>query len=110
VGFSANIRDAKIGLAQGTTSSQDTDIGFVPLLNLGASFRASEHWRLLLDFDGLAGGPGRAFDVSLKAGYDFNNRVGLTAGYRLLEGGADVAEVYNFAWFNYLVGSLIIGF
>jgi hypothetical protein len=110
VGFSAKIRDAKIGLSQGATSSEDTDVGFVPLLNLGATFRASEHWRLLFDFDGLAGGPGRAFDVSFKVGYDFNQVVSITAGYRLLEGGADVSEVYNFAWFNYLVASVIVGF
>jgi hypothetical protein len=110
VGFSAKIRDAKIGLSQGATTSEDTDVGFVPLLNLGATFRASEHWRLLMDFDGLAGGPGRAFDVALKVGYDFNRHVSLNAGYRLLEGGADVEQVYNFSWFNYLVASVIIGF
>jgi hypothetical protein len=110
VGFSAKIRDAKIGLSQGATASEDIDVGFVPLLNLGATFRASEHWRVSLDFDGLAGGPGRAFDVALKVGYDFNRRVSLNVGYRLLEGGADVSEVYNFAWFNYLVASVIVGF
>ena len=98
------------GRTDGTTASEDTDLGFVPLLNLGATYRASEHWRLLFDFDGLAGGPGRAFDISLKVGYDFNRRVGLTAGYRLVEGGADVEQVYNFAWINYLVASVVLGF
>jgi hypothetical protein len=110
VGFSAKIRDAEIGLSQGSTSSNFPDVGFVPLLNLGAAYRASEHWRIVFDFDGLAGGPGRAFDVSLKAGYDFNRNVGVYAGYRLVEGGADVSTVYNFAWFNYLVASVLIGF
>lgn len=110
VGFSAKIRDAEIALVQGGTTSSFPDIGFVPLLNLGAAYRASDHWRLVFDFDGLAGGPGRAFDVSLKAGYDFNRNVGVYAGYRLVEGGADVETVYNFAWFNYLVASVLVGF
>jgi hypothetical protein len=34
----------------------------------------------------------------------------LKAGYRLLEGGADVEEVYNFAWLNFLVIGAVYSF
>jgi len=34
----------------------------------------------------------------------------VSAGYRTVEGGADVDEVYNFAWLHYAVGSLAVTF
>jgi hypothetical protein len=77
----------------------------VPLLAFAADYRFADRWHLLFDFEGLAGGPGRAFDVALKVGYDFNDRWGVTAGYRTVEGGADIEEVYNFAWFQSAVVS-----
>ena len=110
LGFTAKIRDAKIALSQGDTSSEDTDVGFVPLLSFAADYRFADRWHLLFDFEGLAGGPGRAFDVALKVGYDFNDRWGLTAGYRTVEGGADIEEVYTFAWFQYAVVSGVFRF
>jgi hypothetical protein len=105
VGFTAKIRDAKIELEQGAVTSKDTDVGFVPLLNLAADWRFNSRWHVLFDFDGLAGGPGRAFDVALKLGYDISDSWGLAAGYRTVEGGADVESVYNFAWFHYALVS-----
>lgn len=110
VGLTAKIRDAKIELTQGSTTSKDTDVGFVPLLYLGADWRFDGNWYLLFDFDGLAGGPGRAFDIALKLHYAFNDHWGLSTGYRTLEGGADVASVYNFAWLHYAVVAGIFRF
>ena len=75
----------------------------MPLLYLGANWEFAEQWKLIWDFEGLAGGPGRAFDIALKLQYDFNDHWGLNAGYRTLEGGADVESVYNFAWLHYAV-------
>ena len=110
VGFTAKVRDAKIGMAQGSTASEDTDVGFVPLLHLGADWTFAEAWHLIFDFQGLAGGPGRAFDVALKMHYDLGEQWALGAGYRTIEGGADVEQVYNFAWFQYAVVSGVFRF
>jgi hypothetical protein len=110
LGFTAKVRDAKIELAQGDTTSNDTDVGFVPLLAFAADYRFADQWRLIFDFEGLAGGPGRAFDVALKVGYDINDRWSLTAGYRTVEGGVDIDDVYNFAWFQYAVVSGVFRF
>jgi hypothetical protein len=110
VGFTAKIRDAKIALSQGDTASEDTDTGFVPLLHFAADYRFADRWRLIFDFEGLAGGPGRAVDLAIKVGYDFNDHWGITAGYRTVEGGADIEEVYNFAWFQYAVISGVFRF
>ena len=109
VGFTAKIRDAKIELRQGSTTSRKTDLGFVPLLHLAADRRLSANWRLRFDADALAGGPGRAEDVALKAAYDIG-RWTLSAGYRTVEGGADVDAVYAFAWLHYAVVSAAVRF
>jgi hypothetical protein len=106
IGFTAKIRDATIALEQGATSSRKDDVGFVPLLHLAGDWYFAPDWRLRFDADGLAGGPGRAIDAALKLGYDIDRHWTLSAGYRTLEGGADVDEVYAFAWLHYLVGSV----
>ena len=110
VGFTAKVRDAKVELSQGTVSSKDTDVGFVPLLHLGADVQLASDWSLIGDLDGLAGGPGRAFDVAVKVGYDVSNNLTVTGGYRTVEGGADVDAVYNFAWLHYVAISAIYRF
>jgi hypothetical protein len=110
VGFTAKVRDAKIELEQGSTTSKDTDVGFVPLLHLAADWNFANAWLMRFDFDGLAGGPGRAFDVALKVGRDFGPSWGLFAGYRTIEGGADVDAVYNFAWLHYAMLSGVYRF
>jgi hypothetical protein len=106
VGFTAKIRDAKIKLEQGSYSSEKTDLGFVPLLHFRAEYHLNPDWWIFLDLDALAGGPGRAEDATLQIAYNFNNNWSLSAGYRTLEGGADVEEVYNFAWLHYIVVGL----
>jgi hypothetical protein len=110
VGFTAKVRDAKIELRQGGITSKDTDVGFVPLVHLATDWRFADRWRLLVDLDALAGGPGRAEDLSIKLGYDLSDTWSLTAGYRTVEGGVDTDEVYNFAWFNAFVISGIYRF
>lgn len=103
IGFTAKIRDAEIKLAQGSTTSKKTDLGFVPLAYLGFNWKFARKWHLLFDFDGLAGGPGRAFDVALKPYFAITKHWGISAGYRTIEGGADVKSVYNFAWLHYTI-------
>ena len=110
VGFTAKVRDAKIELRQGDTSSMDSDVGFVPLLHLAADWRFADRWHVIMNLDALAGGPGRAEDLGLKVGFDINEQWTVTAGYRTVEGGADTDEVYNFAWFNSFVVSGIVRF
>ena len=91
-------------------AAEKTDVGFVPLLHLAFDWRLGEQWSLDLDVDALAGGPGRAEDAALKFRYRFNDDVSLAAGYRTVEGGADVDSVYNFAWLHYATASLRVGF
>jgi len=55
----------------------------------------------LLDGDALAAPQGRAEDVLIAATYKLSDGFGIRAGYRILEGGADNDEVYNFSLFHY---------
>jgi hypothetical protein len=103
VGATAKIRDARIELRQGETISKKTDVGFVPLLHLRGEVRIAGRWRAGLDLDALAGGPGRAEDGAVKLIFDPSRSWSVSVGYRTVEGGADVDEVYNFAWLHYLV-------
>lgn len=105
-GFIAKLRDAEIRLRQGEATRKDTDLGFVPLLHLATDWRFSDAGHLVFDFEGLAGGPGRAVDAALKLGHDLGDHWRVSGGYRTLEGGADVESVYNFAWFHYGVLAL----
>lgn len=110
VGFTAKVRDARIALSQDGSSSEKTDVGFVPLLHLAGDLRFTERWRLSVDLDALAGGPGRAEDVACKVCYDLSQGWSISGGYRTVEGGADVEEVYNFAWLHYAVISALYRF
>lgn len=106
IGFTAKVRDAKIQLKQIKSTATETDLGFVPLLHLAFEYQLVSRVRLLIDLDALAGGPGRAEDLSVKLCYCLSDRLALSGGYRTLEGGADVDRVYNFAWLHYALVSL----
>ena len=106
VGGTAKLRDAKIELTQGSATARKTDLGFVPLLHVAGEARLGARWRFVFNADALAGGPGRAEDVALKLGYDVGRRWRLAAGYRTVEGGADVKSVYTFAWLHFAVLSV----
>jgi hypothetical protein len=100
LGFTAKIRDARVRLSTEDLSAKKDDLGFVPLLRIHTSY-SFNGWKLFLEGDGLAGGPGRAFDFILGSRYNLNDSFSLKAGYRFIEGGANVDEVYNFALFHF---------
>ena len=108
LGFTAKIRDAKIALSSSGLESEKTNIGFVPIINFRMFWKPGEKFGILLEGDALAAPQGRAEDVLIAATYRVSEHLGLKAGYRILEGGADNDEVYNFALFNYASVGLFI--
>jgi hypothetical protein len=101
LGLTGKIRDAKIALTSPGLASEKTNVGFVPLINFGLLWNIDNNFGLLLDGDALAAPQGRAEDVLIAATYKLSDGFGIMAGYRILEGGADNDEVYNFSLFNY---------
>jgi hypothetical protein len=108
LGFTAKIRDAKIAMASSGLESEKKNVGFVPIINFRMLWKPDEKFGILLEGDALAAPQGRAEDVLIAATYRVSDRLGLKAGYRILEGGADNDEVYNFALFNYASVGLLI--
>jgi hypothetical protein len=100
-GLTGKIRDAYIEVEQNGISSKKSNVGFVPLINIYASVQVTDKIGFLLDGDGLAAPQGRAFDFELAAFYRITDDVNLRFGYRILEGGAENDEVYNFTLVNY---------
>ncbi|MGK7397461.1 MAG: hypothetical protein ACNS62_22985 [Candidatus Cyclobacteriaceae bacterium M3_2C_046] len=105
LGATAKIRDARIEITGANLTSEKTDFGFVPLINFNFEWYPAEQFSIQFTGDALVSpnGQGRAEDVLLGLRYHHNECISLKAGYRILEGGADVEEVYNFTLFHFAV-------
>jgi len=108
VGATLLVRDAKIELEKAGQKASESNLGVAPLLNFSTEWAFARRWAAIFDFEGLAGGPGRALDLALKLRYDLTDQWSLGGGYRMLEGGVDSDDVYNFSWFNY--GFVTVGY
>jgi hypothetical protein len=101
LGFSAKVRDAYVDLSNPVESSRYSNVGFVPLLHLGWDWKFTDLWTLSSELEGLAGGPGRAFDGRLDIGKSLDEKSKVSGGYRFVEGGANTAKVKNFALIHF---------
>lgn len=106
LGLTAKIRDAAIRISGGGQSTENSNVGLVPLLNFFLEWRFSPALRLLLEGDAAAAPQGRAEDMQLAVVYQKSEKWSLRVGYRILEGGADNDKVYNFALFNYILAGV----
>jgi hypothetical protein len=103
LGLTGKVRDAYIELSDGTTTTRKDNVGFVPLLNLDLDWRFSQKLGLVLTGDAAAAPQGRAEDVLLALAVRPWSQGALHLGYRILEGGSDVDEVYSSALIHYYV-------
>jgi hypothetical protein len=103
IGLTGKIRDAEISLSGGGLKSSYANTGFVPLFSFRVGWQAADHVCFLIEGDALAspGGEGRAEDIFLGLSHDTDGPLGFRLGYRFLEGGADVDDVYSFALIHY---------
>ena len=110
LGVTAKVRDAAISIADSIKTSEKTDLGFVPLIKFSAAWNFADPLVLVLDGDALGAPQGRAEDISLSLRGDISDLLSLKLGYRVLEGGSDVEEVYSFTWVNYFFGGFSVRF
>jgi len=110
IGFTAKIRDAAIRIESEQRSSEKTNTGFVPLINFALDWSFASRFGLLFEGDALAAPQGRAEDVLLAPYVDISDRLRFRIGYRILEGGADNDEVYNFTLVHYVSAGLSMRF
>lgn len=110
LGATLKLRAAQIRLVQGGTAGAERNVGLVPLLHVFGSGAITKNIGYEIEMDGLAGGPGRAIDLSLRATKNLGPKATGFVGLRVLEGGADVPKVKNFAWVSYLTAGVSIKF
>ncbi|MCK8495759.1 hypothetical protein M0L20_28090 [Spirosoma sp. RP8] len=108
LGLTAKIRDANVRFSDESVSTHFDNLGVVPLINFRVAYKPGDHWGVLLEGDALGSRFGRAEDIFLGGTYSLSPTIGLKAGYRVVEGGANVDEVYNFTWLNYASAGLLI--
>ena len=110
LGLSAKIRDAGFSLKNRELLSESFSVGFVPLINLIANWDISQ--KMSVDFfgEGLAASKGRAIDLSLSGRYSFTKNLQGNFGYRLLEGGANGTNRYNFIQLHFIYAALNYSF
>lgn len=104
IGISGKIRDAEVTLKSNTVpgkKSSKKNTGFVPLLSFSAGYPLMDELELVLEAEGLASPYGRAEDVYLGLDFFITDKLNARVGYRLLEGGSDIDEVYTFAMVHY---------
>jgi hypothetical protein len=109
-GFTAKVRDAKILVKGDGLESEKANVGFVPLIHFRLLWKLSHRVAFLLNGDALAAPQGRAEDVIAALIYKASDQIDLKAGYRILEGGADNDEVYNFTLIHYAAIGAIFHF
>lgn len=108
IGLTGKIRDARIGFSSGSKSDETTDLGFVPLINFRLDLYPTKKLIFTLNGDALVGSQGRAEDVFAGFEYSFIDPIAVKAGYRILEGGADIDQVYNFSLIHYASIGIIL--
>ncbi len=102
IGLTLKVRDAEITVQSEDQSATKLDTGIVPLINFQLGLDITPQISLDMDGEALFSPYGRAADVLLAVNYKINQRSNVRIGYRVLEGGSDIDEVYTFALFHYL--------
>lgn len=106
LGGTIKVRDAEITLNNNTLKSSKKNTGVVPLIFFKYKKYLFDNFSARIQGDALAAPQGRAEDVLFAIDYDLTNKTSFTLGYRILEGGADNDEVYNFTFVQYFIAAI----
>jgi hypothetical protein len=104
------VRDARLRITGGGLTGVDDDLGLVPLLGYEYARRLNDAWWFVFDINAAAASQGRAEDLFLGVKRTASERFEVNLGYRLIEGGADVDQVYTFTALNHVVVGATIRF
>lgn len=108
LGLTAKVRDAKLELAAGQLARGESDLGVVPLIYGGVRVALAPRLVADVDLDALGAPQGYAIDGTVRLVRSLGPALAAFAGYRLLDGGADVDRVYSFATFHYAVAGIAL--
>lgn len=110
LGATVLLRDARIALTQGSRVAENTDLGAVPLISFNLVYSPIEKLSIILKGDALVTPQGRAEDIFLGITYDLIDALELKGGYRLIDGGSGVDQIYSYAMFHFAEVGLVYTF
>ena len=106
IGLSAKIRDAGVSLKNKELFIENFNIGFAPLFNFITNWDISQKMGVDVFGEGIAASKGRAIDLALSGRYSITKNFQGNIGYRLLEGGANGTNRYNFIQLHFFFASI----
>lgn len=104
------VRDATIRLFGDGQQGVKKNVGVVPLLSARLTWSFAPPFGVVLDADALVAPQGRAEDVLVALRVKVAEALRLHVGYRLIEGGADNDEVYNFNLLHFVAAGAQVAF
>jgi len=110
LGLTADIKNSSISLAGGGMRAEETDTNILPLVGFNAYLTLTGNLGIIFEADVLALAKGRTEDILFALQYRLNNFVNLRMSYRMLEGGVDKTDIYNFALLNHFAVGTSISF
>jgi len=110
LGFTADVKNSSISLEGGGVKAEETDTNIMPLVDFSAYMTLTRSLGIIFEANALAIARGRTEDVLLAIQYRLNNFVNLRLSYRMLEGGIDKTDIYNFALLNHFAVGTTISF
>ena len=102
----AKIRDAGVSLKNKELFIENFNIGFAPLFNFITNWDISQKMGVDVFGEGIAASKGRAIDLALSGRYSITKNFQGNIGYRLLEGGANGTNRYNFIQLHFFFASV----
>ena len=111
IGLTADIKNSSISLEGGGIKAEETDTNILPLVGFNAYLTLTRKLGIIFEADVLALiTEGRTEDILFALQYRLNNFVNLRMCYRMLEGGIDKTDIYNFALLNHFAVGTSISF
>jgi hypothetical protein len=101
LGATALVRDSAVGL-QGTWFAQKTSLDALPLASFRVAWRFAGPFALVVDGDAIAAPKERLEDVLFGVQAELRPGVAVRAGYRLVEGATESAEIHDAVLLHHL--------
>ena len=110
MGFTADVKNSSISLEGGGVKAEETDTNIMPLVDFSAYMTLTRNLGIVFEANALAIARGRTEDILFALQYRLNRFVNLRLSYRMLEGGIDKTDIYNFALLNHFAVGTTISF
>lgn len=102
LGVTAKFRNAVVKVSDGSVTTEKSSFGFQPLLNVYINGWVTDHVGIIVEGDAFGLSNWRTEDVFVGLGYRPFQNLTFKGGYRIMEGGSSLTDLYNFSLVNYV--------